>query len=792
MAKSASKSRYASTKTPLLRGSSLKATIMDQSGAGRKRLGELLSKEGYITSVQLQNAVKYQERHFGRIGSILVKLGYVDEEIIVNVLNRIYGYPVAVLSQLSPDPEALEILPYEIAKQFMAFPLKLEGETLEVTMAEPTDASAVENLQTRVRKNIRIFVSAEKDILEAYRLYYKIDDTEYAKYIDKKEMETERSEPIIEVDDFGSLVSKAVGEIELASPQENENIPDQFTAADAPIIKLVNGILIRAINEGVSDIHIEPFEKSLQVRYRVDGVLYMSMNLPLRIKNALTSRIKIISNLNIAERRIPQDGRFKLRMGKKHHIDFRVSTLPTLYGEKIVIRILDRSNLNIDLTALGFEPKILEVLKRCICRPYGLMIVTGPTGSGKTTTLYSILDALNKLGVNIMTAEDPVEFNFKGINQVSIKNEVGMTFAKALRAFLRQDPDIIMVGEIRDLETAKIAIKAAMTGHLVLSTLHTNDCLSTISRLIDIGIPDYLLAASVTMVLSQRLVRKLCPKCKEPLKYNRPDELEKMGFFKEEIPNLNIFGPTGCSECNRVGYKGRVGLFEVMEVNDEVVKAINSGASEDHLRRIACREGMVTLREAGLEKIRLGVASVEDVLKMTVPTKEAIPSYLLRPIIEHYDHKAVIIREGAHDKDFFSLVQGALLVVKKGKIITEIIEPGDFFGQIAAINGKPRAVSIISKGKTTVKRFPGDKITEIIEQYPEITKKLFEITANRLQRADQQVANLLLKDAIRKQQRKDVISIRDRRDGFGIRKAQNPWCDEELKNEDDRGSVFVK
>jgi type IV pilus assembly protein PilB len=727
------------------KGSSLKATIRDQSGAGKKRVGELLSKEGYISSTQLEEAIKYQEKNPGRLGSILVRLGYVDEETIVKVLSRLNNYPIAFLPKLKPDPEAIKILPFDTAKNFMAFPIKLNGDTLEVTMSEPTDSEAVEKLQTEIRKSLRVFISSEKDIVAAYREHYEIDDEEYAKLAGGKEagIEEEEEIPVTQVDDFGSLVSEAVGEIELTSPTDENDFADEFSAGDAPIIKLVNGILIRAINESVSDIHIEPYEKSLQVRYRLDGSLYKSMNLPVSIKNALTSRMKIISGLNIAERRVPQDGRIKLNLGKNKSVDFRVSTLPTLFGEKVVLRILDKGALNVDLTKLGFESKTFQVLKRCIFRPYGLLLVTGPTGSGKTTTLYSILNALNKEDVNIMTAEDPVEFNFKGINQVHVKEDVGMTFSAALKAFLRQDPDIIMVGEIRDMDTAEIAIKAAMTGHLVFSTLHTNDCPSTIGRLVDIGIPPYLLAASVTMVLSQRLARKLCPNCKELATEKNEEELVKMGFSEEEIPDLEIYEPRGCAKCNSIGYKGRLGLYELMAVTEEVAKVINAAAPEDHLRRIATQEGMVPLRDAGLEKVRQGVTSVEEVLKRTTLTKEALPSYLVHPDIELYDDRDVIIREGTHDIDFFQLVQGSVMVVKNGKKIAEIIEPGEYFGEASVITGEARSASIVSKGRSRIKRFPGDKLPEIMEKYPDVAKQLFEESERRLQQSNLKMVKLL-------------------------------------------------
>ncbi|MDL1982437.1 MAG: type IV-A pilus assembly ATPase PilB [Deltaproteobacteria bacterium] len=723
---------------------SLKATIRDQSGAGKARIGELLSKEGYITSAQLKNALNYQKTNPLRLGSILIKLGYIDEESIVNVLSRIYNYPAVIISKSSPDPEALKIISYEVAKKYMVFPLKFEGENFVVTMSEPTDTTAIENLQKEIQRGLKVSVSSEQDIVEAYRKYYKISDEEYNKYGLKEEEEEEETVQLTVVDDFGSLVSEAAGEIEMQSIQEEEDAGmDQYLASDAPIIKLVNGILIRAINDGVSDIHIEPFDKALQVRYRLDGSLYKSMNLPLSIKNALTSRLKILSGLDIAERRVPQDGRIKMRLGKRKTVDLRVSTLPTLFGESVVMRILDQSSLNVDLTKMGFEIKTLETLNKCISRPYGLLLVTGPTGSGKTTTLYSVLNKLNTEDTKILTAEDPVEFNFRGINQVHVKDEVGMTFAAALRSFLRQDPDIIMVGEIRDLETAEIAIKAAMTGHLVFSTLHTNDCPSTIGRLVDIGIPSYMLSSAVTMVLSQRLARKLCQNCKTLVNHHKPDELESMGFSKEEIPDLKIYGAKGCPTCMGTGYKGRVGLYELMEVTDEVAKAINANVPEDQLRKTAIQEGMNTLREAGLTKIREGIISVEETLKRTIITKEALPAYLVNPDVEKYEDKDVIIREGNKDIDFFKLIHGALIVVKGGKKIAEILQPGEYFGEMSAITGEPRSASIISKGRSVIKRFPGDKIYEIIEKYPDVAKHLFAVIAARLNQADRIIVRLI-------------------------------------------------
>ena len=724
--------------TALKSGSSLKSTIKDQSGAGKVKIGEILSKEGQITSIMLNEALAVQKKTNERLSGILLQKGYIDPDTIINVLGRLYNYTVVAFSEIKPDPQALELLPYDIAKNSLVFPLKLVGDDLRVCMAEPTDTDVVADLGKKTGKNIQAFVSTENDIIQAYRDFYKISDEEYKSFL---HFEAEDDEPVTSVEDFGSLVSEAAEELEVAV-SDSDLGQDEFMASDAPIIKLVNGILTKAINDGVSDIHIEPFEKSFQVRYRLDGGMYKAMNLPLSIKNAVLSRVKILASLDIAERRVPQDGRIKLRLGKKKSVDFRVSTLPTLFGESVVMRILDQSALSVDLTRLGFEPGTFEMLKRCISRPYGLLLVTGPTGSGKTTTLYSVLNRLNKDDIKILTAEDPVEFNFKGINQVPVKEEVGMTFAAALKAFLRQDPDIIMVGEIRDIETAEIAIKAAMTGHLVFATLHTNDCPSTIGRLVDIGIPSYMLASSVTMVLSQRLGRRLCPDCKQVVTGYNPEDLELHGFDKSEIPDLTIYGPKGCPRCNGTGYKGRVGLYELMEVTDEVGKAISAEVPEDQLRKVAISEGMITLRDAGLVKVKSGETSLEEVLKKTVISKEALPAYLVNPDIEQYEDKDVIIREGNTDIDFFKLVQGAVYVVKGGKMIAEITQPGEYFGEMAAITGTSRSASIISKGRSKIKRFPGDKLTEIIEKYPDVAKHLFTVLADRLNETDRKLVSL--------------------------------------------------
>ncbi|NTV12600.1 MAG: type IV-A pilus assembly ATPase PilB [Desulfobulbaceae bacterium] len=723
--------------------SSLQASIKDQSGAGKLKIGELLRKEGQISGRHLEEAIEVQKRTNRRLSSILLQLGYIETDTIINVLSRTMNFPAVYISREPPKEEAIQALPYDLASKYMAFPLRVLGKTLQITMTEPTDTAAVEALQSALKRPLAVCVSSEREIIEAYRTYYQINDEEYQAYFSGEGPVAHHDDEVVGIDDFGALASEAAEGYEIEGVSDQENSSDQYSASDAPIIKLVNGILIKAVKEGVSDIHIEPYEKSLQVRYRLDGALFRSMNLPLSIKNALNSRIKIMANLDITERRVPQDGRIKIRIGRGRAVDFRVSSLPTLFGESIVLRILDQGSLNVDLTQLGFEEQTFAMLKRCISRPQGLLLVTGPTGSGKTVTLYSVLNSLNSDDTKILTAEDPVEFNFKGINQVNVIKEVGMTFAAALKAFLRQDPDIIMVGEIRDMETAEIAIKAAMTGHLVLSTLHTNDCPATIGRLVDIGIPAYMLAASVTMVLSQRLARKLCPKCKVVVSDNYShEELIGMGFAEDDLEGLVIYGPKGCAHCRGGGYKGRVGLFELMEVTDEVAKAIGAEVPEEQLRKVAIQEGMTPLRQAGLRKVKEGMTSIEEVLKKTVVTEESLPAYLVNPDIESYEDGDYIIRQGNRDKDFFKLVTGALSVVKDGKKIAELVQPDEYFGEMSAISGEPRSASIISKGRSVVKRLPGDKIMELIEKHPEVSKHLFKTVVNRLSQANGMIIKL--------------------------------------------------
>ena len=719
--------------------SPMKRTIKDQSGAGKLKIGELLSKAGYITSAQFENAKVVQKKTGERLGRILLENGVIERDTIANFLSRNHNYTMVNIEEEPPSQEALDLVPYEIAKEFLAFPLRVAGNTLQITMTEPTDDVEVEQLQDRVNRGLNVCVSTAKEVIDAYKKYYKIDDEEYNSFF--KFDKEEEQEEVTQVDDFGALVSDAAEDFEIESGSDIDDGFDQFSASDAPIIKLVNGILVKAVQEGVSDIHIEPFEKTMQVRYRKDGSLFKSMNLPLTIKNAMVARIKILSDLNITERRVPQDGRIKMRLGRNRAVDFRVSTLPLLHGEGIVLRILDKSSLNVDLTKLGFTEETFATLRRCLKRPQGLLLVTGPTGSGKTVTLYSALNSLNTEDIKILTAEDPVEFNFKGINQVNVNTEVGMTFAAALKAFLRQDPDIIMVGEIRDYDTAEIAMKAAMTGHLVFSTLHTNDSPSTVSRMVDIGVPAYILASSLTMVLSQRLGRRLCAKCKEPAEYSK-QELLSAGFRESELDDLNLYKAKGCSECNGLGYKGRVGFFELMEITDDVAQAIQAEVAEEQLRKVAMQEGMYTLREAALQKAREGVTSLEEVLRRTVAHEDSLPAYLVNPDVEEYEDGDIIIQESNKDKDFFKLVRGKVAVLRGGKKIAEITEPGEYFGEMASILEETRSATILSAGRCTIKRYPGDKLNELIEKYPDVSKHLFKTLVERLQKTDRIVVQL--------------------------------------------------
>jgi type IV pilus assembly protein PilB len=562
------------------------------------RLGDLLVGEGLITAAQLRAALADQKSSHQRLGYILVKQGSVAELDLTKVLARQYRMPAVDLSKFEVDLKLLPLVPADLATKRMVLPLRREGRTLTVAVADPADQGLVEDLKFITRFDLFPVLAGEHTLRTLIERHYETGDEQLQTIL--KEMEG--------VGDDVEVVEEEPDEITTAAAL-------QAAVDDAPVVKLINGILTDAVKRGASDIHVEPFEHELRIRYRIDGSLVEVMKPPLKMKAALTSRIKILASLNIAERRVPQDGRLKLKMGSRV-IDFRVSTLPVLFGEKIVMRILDKGNLTLDLTKFGFEPKAEQDLMRAILNPYGMVLVTGPTGSGKTTTLYSALQRINTLETNIMTAEDPVEYNLPGINQVQVRTEIGLTFASALRAFLRQDPNIIMIGEIRDLETGGIAIKAALTGHLVLSTLHTNDAPSTIVRMIDMGIEAFNVASAVNLVVAQRLVRRICNDCKAPIKYTDV-ELRALTDDLASLAHIAFHKGTGCDKCAGTGYRGRAGLYEVMAMSPTLRRMVLTGASNADMRDQAVSEGMLTLRMDGIKKLERGITTLEEIVKET-------------------------------------------------------------------------------------------------------------------------------------------------------------------------------
>jgi len=561
------------------------------------RIGELLVREGLITQDQLAKALADARSNGHRIGYSLITLGFVSEAELTRMLARQYRVPAIDLDRVKVDPRIIKLVPAELALKHLVLPLRRVGRMLTVAMANPADSRAIEDLRFVTRFDIEPVIVGEFTLRKHLEKYYETGGDERLNDLLSEIEETEDVEVLEEKEE----------EISVAALQAQ--------IEEAPVVKLINGILTDAVLRGASDIHIEPYEKEIRVRYRIDGALTEIMKPPMRLKAALTSRIKIMANLNIAERRVPQDGRIKLKI-KNKVVDFRVSTLPVIFGEKIVLRILDKGNLTLDLEKFGLEPKAERDFMRAIMNPYGMVLVTGPTGSGKTTTLYSALSKINTEEVNIMTAEDPVEYNLHGINQVQVRNEIGMTFAAALKAFLRQDPNIIMVGEIRDLETGGIAIKAALTGHLVLSTLHTNDAPSTVTRLLDMGLEPFNVAAALNLVTAQRLVRRICPSCKVETTYP-PEYLEAAHITPEQAATMKFYKGQGCDACNGSGYKGRQGLYEVMAMTPALRRLIMNNASTDELRAQALADGMLTLRMDGLLKVGRGITTLEEVIKET-------------------------------------------------------------------------------------------------------------------------------------------------------------------------------
>jgi type IV pilus assembly protein PilB len=589
------------------------------------KLGEILVRENLLTPQQLREALEFQREHGGRLGFNLVKMGLVSDDMITAVLSRQYGVPSVNLELFDVDDSVIRLIPREVADKYSVLPLSRVGATLTLAMVDPTNVFAMDDIKFMTGLNIEPVVVSEASVQEAIGRYYSQSrEIELAGSFEEESNGNGHrdtlSDPSMTLDqlDFDADGAESLEVVDDEDEIDLSNLTRM--SEDAPVVRLVNVLLADALQRGASDIHIEPYEKEMRIRFRIDGVLYDVMHPPLRLRDALISRIKIMSKLDIAEKRLPQDGRIKIKLkhhGRSRELDFRVSTLPTLFGEKTVLRLLDKERLMLDMTKLGFEPESLVKFQRNITKPYGMVLVTGPTGSGKTNTLYSALQSLNQPETNIMTAEDPVEFNLPGINQVQMKEQIGLNFAAALRSFLRQDPNIILVGEIRDFETAEIAIKAALTGHLVLSTLHTNDAPSTISRLMNMGIEPFLVATSVNLIQAQRLIRRICKDCKAE-HHLPPEGLVEVGFTIEEARQLKTYKGAGCKTCNNTGYKGRVGLYEVMEVTDEIRELILIGASSLELRKRAIEDGMITLRESGLHKIRNGITTLEEVVRETV------------------------------------------------------------------------------------------------------------------------------------------------------------------------------
>ena len=593
------------------------------------KLGEILVRENLISPQHLREALDYQREHGGRLGFNLVKLGLISDDMITAVLSRQYGIPSVNLELFNIDPSVISLIPQEVAQKHSVLPLSRVGATLTLAMVDPTNVFAMDDVKFMTGLNVEPVVVAEGSVQQAIAKYYGSSREIELATLPAEELPTNGSKNgngAITHDDLVSLDSldfdtSQTEDVEVLDDNEEIDLSTlSRMSEDAPVVRLTNVLLVDSLRRGASDIHIEPYEKELRIRFRIDGVLYDVMHPPLKLRDALISRIKIMSKLDISEKRLPQDGRIKIKVkvdSRSRELDFRVSTLPTLFGEKVVLRLLDKQNLMLDMTKLGFEPESLTKFKRNISKPYGMVLVTGPTGSGKTNTLYSALQSLNTVDTNIMTAEDPVEFNLPGINQVQMKEQIGLNFAAALRSFLRQDPNIVLVGEVRDFETAEIAIKAALTGHLVLSTLHTNDAPSTISRLMNMGIEPFLVATSVNLIQAQRLIRRVCKDCKQ--EHQTPVEaLIEVGFSAEEAKSIKTFKGKGCTTCNNTGYKGRIGLYEVMEITDELRELILIGASALELRKKAVDDGMITLRESGLYKIRAGVTTPEEVVRETV------------------------------------------------------------------------------------------------------------------------------------------------------------------------------
>lgn len=561
------------------------------------RLGELLVQEDLISPEQLETALAEQKVSGGRLSYHLSRLGYLEESELADILSKQYGVPSINLSEFEIDLDVIKLIPREVVEKYKIIPISRADSSLIIAMVDPSNILAIDDIKFLTGYNIEAVVATEDSIMNAIDKYYDVSDSgleDVLEEFDEEDLELIQTETDID-------------ETELKAASE-----------DAPVVKLVNLILSDAIKKGASDIHVEPYEKNFRVRYRIDGVLHKVMDPPKKLQHAMTSRLKIMSELDIAERRLPQDGRIKLKTAKGKEMDFRVSSVPTIYGEKVVLRLLDKDSLQLDMTKLGFEDKPLSLFKEAIHKPYGMCLVTGPTGSGKTTTLYSALTELNTVTENISTAEDPVEYTLRGVNQVQMHEAIGLNFAAALRSFLRQDPDIVMVGEIRDFETAEIAVKAALTGHMVLSTLHTNDAPSSVNRLLNMGIEPFLVTASVNLIAAQRLVRVNCKNCKEPIDISQ-QILKDIGANDEQSRTIQAMKGVGCMKCSKTGFRGRLACYEVMPLHEEIKEFVLNGASTAEIKREAIRLGMKTMRQTGITKIELGLTTLEEVVRVTAP-----------------------------------------------------------------------------------------------------------------------------------------------------------------------------
>lgn len=571
------------------------------------RLGELLVRENLISLQQLQNAQDSQRSEGGKLGYHLTKLGYLEEAELTQFLSKQYGVPAISLGEFEIESSVIELVPREVAQKHQLIPVNRAGASLIVAMGDPSNIFAIDDVKFLTGYNIEVVVAAEAAILSAIEKYYSPQGGPAA---------PSGMEAYSDVD-MDAMMDEFDEDVDVAEREKEANVVDLERAAeDAPVVKLVNLILVDAIKKGASDIHIEPYEKEYRVRYRIDGVLHEVMRPPVKLRNAISSRVKIMSELDIAERRLPQDGRIKLRIGKGKEMDYRVSVCPTLFGEKIVMRLLDKSNLQLDMTKLGLSQEQIDIWLEGIKKPFGMCLVTGPTGSGKTTTLYSSLSMLNSPEVNISTAEDPVEFNFAGINQVQMHEDIGLNFAAALRSFLRQDPDILMVGEIRDFETAEIAVKAALTGHMVLSTLHTNDAPSTITRMLNMGIEPFLVTASVNVIVAQRLGRRICSECKTEVEHTKENLLQAQ-VPEDRIGTFQAFKGAGCDTCNGTGYKGRVAFYEVLKIKDELRELVLNGASTGEIKEEAIKLGFRTLRMSAIRHFMEGTTTLEEATRST-------------------------------------------------------------------------------------------------------------------------------------------------------------------------------